>query len=626
MPFLLFNRPQNYFFVSFILLYLFKGGREITGLTIYHISSIFLFLRFNPKFEFKKTAIDFPLFTFICACAFATLYSMFAQSRGLIHFATLFIHLLNFQLLLKMNIENFQEKFFDLIIWICSLSSVLIMVQNFLKIAPYFFLPNENLFSYFLNIGILSVISKIVFSGKNKNIKDNLKSSGLVIPLLLMLHVQLEFLSRGAFLSLFFSLAILLIGHFKKFIFPIFLTCLLFFSMLLITQNKTEALLTKFINPEEYSRITLWQSSLDAFYSKPFFGWGLGSFGQVYQLKKRPIEYDIARYEKTTRFAHNEFIQIAVEMGIIGLLSYVWLIFSILKYGFIPIKKEDDLNWERPAAFASFFSLLAQSLFDFNLHLPILALLFIFFTIVFLPLKYPENQFNPNIALKNEILGLNINSIYKKIYLKTLLITWLVIGITILISQTLFNLGYLLETKGKKEITISIYKLASALNPFNSEILKARNSIVENKSVKLLKQAILFNSKDDNLHAELARKYVVNGNYLEAIQSYEKAIKLNPKNCFYYSELAETYLLMKEIKPAFSLYQKSIQIEPFYILAHVRLGDCYLLKGDKNSALKFLKNALQIASADIKPSSPYSKRLLEFNMEIIKNKISDIKN
>ena len=83
---------------------------------------------------------------------------------------------------------------------------------------------------------------------------------------------------------------------------------------------------------------------------------------------------------------------------------------------------------------------------------------------------------------------------------------------------------------------------------------------------------------------------------------------------------------MKRIEPALSLYQKSIQIEPFYILAHVRLGDCYLLKGDKNSALKFFKNALQIASSDLKPSSPYSKRLLEFNIEIIKNKIIDIKN
>jgi len=108
-------RLDNYFFISFILLYLFKGGREVTGLAIYHISSIFLFLRFNPKFKLKKTALDLPLFTFVCVCAFSTLYSMFSQSRGLVYFTTLCIHLLNFQLLLKMNNDNFQEKFFDLL-------------------------------------------------------------------------------------------------------------------------------------------------------------------------------------------------------------------------------------------------------------------------------------------------------------------------------------------------------------------------------------------------------------------------------------------------------------------------------------------------------------------------------
>lgn len=512
-----------------------------------------------------------------------------------------------------MNNDNFQEKFFDLIIWICSFSSILIIIQNLLKIPSYFFLPNENLFSYFLNIGILSVVCKIVFSLKDKNTKTYLKAAGLIFSLLLMLHAQLEFISRGAFLSLFLSLTVLLVGHFKKFIFPIFLTCLIFFTMLLITQNKTEALVSKFINPKEYSRITIWQGSLDAFYSKPFWGWGLGSFGQVYGLTKRPIEYELARYEKTTRFAHNEFIQIAVEMGVIGLISYIWLIFSILRSGFIAVKKEECLNWKIDAAFISSFCLLTQSLFDFNLHLPILALLLIFFTTIFL-------------SSKEDGIQKNFYSIKKKFYLKALLLPWSAIGLTILISQTLFNLGNFYKKSGERKKTIAVYKYASLLNPFNSEILKARDSIAENNSVKLLKQAILFNSKDDDLYVELARKYIVNGNVLEAIQSYEKAIKLNPKNCFYYLELAETYLLMKRIEPALSLYQKSIQIEPFYILAHVRLGDCYLLKGDKNSALKFFKNALQIASSDLKPSSPYSKRLLEFNIEIIKNKIIDIKN
>lgn len=69
------------------------------------------------------------------------------------------------------------------------------------------------------------------------------------------------------------------------------------------------------------SRTTIWRGSLNQWEKNPIKGTGLGGLG--YALSHEHVEY---------RSAHNAFIHLLAENGIIGLLLYLAIIFSVLYY------------------------------------------------------------------------------------------------------------------------------------------------------------------------------------------------------------------------------------------------------------------------------------------------------
>lgn len=70
------------------------------------------------------------------------------------------------------------------------------------------------------------------------------------------------------------------------------------------------------------SRFPIWKASWRLLWVRPWFGIGLGEFG---------IYYNQVRTEDYTGgwFAHNDLLQIAIEMGIPGAMIFCWLIVSI---------------------------------------------------------------------------------------------------------------------------------------------------------------------------------------------------------------------------------------------------------------------------------------------------------
>jgi O-antigen ligase len=68
------------------------------------------------------------------------------------------------------------------------------------------------------------------------------------------------------------------------------------------------------LNEGNYRR-QIWTVAVKAANEKPFFGWGLGTFESAYQRYAFPVETDRIRFARTTRFAHNEYLQAAAEIG-----------------------------------------------------------------------------------------------------------------------------------------------------------------------------------------------------------------------------------------------------------------------------------------------------------------------
>jgi O-antigen ligase len=70
-------------------------------------------------------------------------------------------------------------------------------------------------------------------------------------------------------------------------------------------------------------RVDLWQSAWQLFLQHPWFGWGLGTFGEAYQSAGLPLETGAL-------FAHNLLLQLLVETGLFGTLLALIAIGSIV--------------------------------------------------------------------------------------------------------------------------------------------------------------------------------------------------------------------------------------------------------------------------------------------------------
>ncbi len=72
-------------------------------------------------------------------------------------------------------------------------------------------------------------------------------------------------------------------------------------------------------------RLQFFVNSIDMFLKKPFFGFGTGSFKQMYELF-----YNVDN-NKLTDNPHSQYLFIAAELGVAGLLAFGWLMVKQLK-------------------------------------------------------------------------------------------------------------------------------------------------------------------------------------------------------------------------------------------------------------------------------------------------------
>ncbi len=70
-------------------------------------------------------------------------------------------------------------------------------------------------------------------------------------------------------------------------------------------------------------RTTIWRSGIEAMYDRPLTGYGAGTF-----------EYAFRKYfggRLYTRYSHGALVKIAVELGLLGIVSYLWYLFGLAR-------------------------------------------------------------------------------------------------------------------------------------------------------------------------------------------------------------------------------------------------------------------------------------------------------
>ncbi|MDD5166157.1 MAG: O-antigen ligase family protein, partial [Candidatus Omnitrophica bacterium] len=99
-------------------------------------------------------------------------------------------------------------------------------------------------------------------------------------------------------------------------------------------------------------RLGYWEDSLKIIRAHPLSGIGLGNFNL-----------------SQSRYAHNSYLQIWAEMGILGIVSLLWLIIAVLKQGLGSLKTSIN-KLQTVSLFSANIIFLAHNFIDFSFFLP----------------------------------------------------------------------------------------------------------------------------------------------------------------------------------------------------------------------------------------------------------------
>jgi len=312
----------------FCIALFFSWGNTSLGFLFLMIHSIIYLIinrkeiNFNLLFKFKTNIILISLLIWTLISA------VFAYHKSLALASTLgFIILISITLFETKILINFKKFIYKLLLPIMTLG---ITIASSYIIYNYFSSTLRRATGVFSNVndtGTLLIISLILIISYFEYLNNNYKYLVLIPGLLNLLALLLTF-SRGAFIGFIAGLAIYNLRS-KKHLVIFILIFILIFSFIYSNPKLNKRFIKSLTIEDNMDRINIWMSSLKMIKAHPIQGVGPGNFPKVYP-SYRWVEKKSNRYKS---FAHNIFLNMAVETGIVGFILFTILIILVLSMG-----------------------------------------------------------------------------------------------------------------------------------------------------------------------------------------------------------------------------------------------------------------------------------------------------
>ena len=120
------------------------------------------------------------------------------------------------------------------------------------------------------------------------------------------------------------------------------------------------------------SRLQIWATTLEIIKQNPIFGAGWGAFSVAY------TQFDPLNGRERVEQAHNDYLQILADAGIVGAILGAFFVFWLFRYAWKRIQSHDIFRrGVAVGALAGCFAILVHSVFDFVLHTTAISLLFL---------------------------------------------------------------------------------------------------------------------------------------------------------------------------------------------------------------------------------------------------------
>lgn len=242
--------------------------------------------------------------------------------------------------------------------------------------------PDANVFGLYLILTIPVILSASLYLFRRPGAKRVFYE---IISIISLFCLYFTF-SRGSAIGLFVGLILIAIIKRDK-ILIFFLSLLIVISPLLLPKivfewaGQTHSVLEFLVNAD---RINIYKSSLNMIKDHPIIGVGLNTFSKNYK-KYKILETNATSYghwmTSDTIYAHNSFLHMAGETGLLSLICFFYLIFVVIRtwakfYKSSYLDAADELKILSLGFLAALAAFLVNGLTETNLYYPKISWLF----------------------------------------------------------------------------------------------------------------------------------------------------------------------------------------------------------------------------------------------------------
>jgi hypothetical protein len=276
-------------------------------------------------------------------------------------------------------------------------------------------------------------------------------------------------------------------------------------------------------------RWNVWQNSLDLVSDYPFTGLGLGGFSMAYS------SYTVLVHVEHTLHAHNLFLDIWLQQGLLGLLSLIGLVAVTTVPALVALIRDDSISRWQMAALVSLGVLVTHGMVDDSLYgysAKAIPFLFVPFCVL--------SREQPFIVVRlRSVLGI------------VGVVAVALIGVAILPTvRATFeaNLGALAQTRAE----LSVYRWPQWSI---QDELRRSGKIDLSSAIAQYKTALALDPANATANRRLGQIEISLGHYADAREHLEKALAASSNQRATRAMLGETYAIAGEIDRAAMLWR-----------------------------------------------------------------------
>lgn len=354
------------------------------------------------------------------------------------------------------------------------------------------------------------------------------------------------------------------------------------------------------------ARVEDWYISWEMFKDHPFTGIGLGN----YKIKFLEYRARLLNTERGKDFgehiprgaqAHNEYVQFAAELGIVGVI----FIFASLLLLFVNVFQKaisPDSNSTRLLGFAliaGIFGFLVHSTVSFPAHLPASSFAFVAFLGILNSGAFDKGDYGINFSEPSRYLVFGLIAVFV---------------VTVSVFAYRDWKANILMGKGKNQIEYGNYRLAKEnLRDSLKLDFRPRQTYyflgVSERETGNTEKAIEYFEKSIgqfepyNVFLQLGTLYLKQGNLEKSEKYLQRFLSTGPKTSLkaqakYF--LATIAVRQEKLDKAESLIEEALTSNPNYVRAKVLMGDIARFKDNFSEARKAWKDSLKLINERLK--------------------------